>query len=260
MGSDADRQTRLLEEIASSDRRGINVEDPAHVRALKRAVPQRTRDPLRALATTLVLPYARRRAQALANRRPLRLNLGCGFAPIEGWTNIDLIGAPVDLPWHLGRGIPFPDGSVDAVFSEHLFEHLTLAAGLRLARESVRVLRPGGVVRVVVPDAGRLLCSYAGVDDETWARSRSTRMQAVMALFYENGHRTMYDAELLTTLLAAAGAIDARESAFREGRLSDCAPDGEHRRAGSLYVEGSKSAEARTGVLPDAGEAGGRGS
>jgi predicted SAM-dependent methyltransferase len=241
-GSDAECQTRLLEDIASSHRRGINVDDPTHIRALKRMIPPRTRDPLRALATTLVLPYARRRAQTLASRRPLRLNLGSGFAPVEGWTNIDLIGASVDLPWDLGRGIPFPDALVDAVFSEHLFEHLTLGAGLQLARESLRVLRPGGVVRVVVPDAGLLLRSYAGTDDETWALSRSTRMQAVMSLFYENGHRTMYDAELLTTVLSAAGAVDVRVSAFREGRLGDDVPDGEHRRDGSLYVEGSKAA------------------
>jgi len=82
---------------------------------------------------------------------------------------------------------------------------------------------------------------YAGTGDETWAMSRSTRMQAVMSLFYESGHRTMYDAELLTAMLAAAGAIDVRACAFGESRLGDDVPDSEHRRAGSLYVEGSKS-------------------
>jgi hypothetical protein len=61
-----------------------------------------------------------------------------------------------------------------------------------------------------------------------------------MSLFYEHGHRTMYDAELLTTLLGAAGAVDVRVVAYGESRLGDAVPDSEHRRHGTLYVEGSK--------------------
>jgi predicted SAM-dependent methyltransferase len=237
---DRDREAVLLEEIAAADRRAIDAREPAHVRAAKRVLPHRARDPLRAAATTLVVPLARRRARGLQARRPLRLNLGSGFVPIDGWTNVDLLGAPVQLPWHLKRGLPFPDASVDAVFSEHLYEHLPIDAGLALTRESVRVLRPGGILRVAVPDAGLLLRSYAGTEDHDWALSRSTRMQSVMSLFYEHGHRTMYDAELLTTLLGAAGAADVRVAAYGESRLGEVVPDSEHRRHGTLYVEGSK--------------------
>lgn len=211
---------------------------PAYARAVKRILPPPAREPLRGLATTLVAPLARRRARELLLRPPVRLNLGSGFAPVADWTNVDLLGAPVDLPWHLARGLPFPDGSVDAVYSEHLFEHLPLEAARRLMAASVRVLRPGGVVRVAVPDAGLLLRSYAGTDDEGWALSQPTRMQAVMSLFYEHGHRTMYDAELLVAIVASAGAGDVRAMAFRESRLGAAVPDSEHRRDGTLYVEG----------------------
>jgi predicted SAM-dependent methyltransferase len=214
------------------------VGSPGYARAIKRILPAPAREPLRGLATTLVAPFARRRARELLARRPVRLNLGSGFAPVAGWINVDLLGPPVDLPWHLARGLPFPDGSVDAVYSEHLFEHLGLEAGRRLMAESVRVLRPGGVVRVAVPDAGLLLRSYAGTDDEGWALSRPTRMEAVMSLFYQHGHRTMYDAELLAAVVSGAGARDVRAMAFRESRLGAAVPDGEHRRDGTLYVEG----------------------
>ena len=118
------------------------LETPAYARAVRRILPSPAREPLRGLATALVAPLARRRARELLACPPVRLNLGSGFAPVTGWTNVDLVGAPVDLPWHLARGLPFPDGSVDAVYSEHLFEHLPLAAARRLMAESVRVLPP----------------------------------------------------------------------------------------------------------------------
>ena len=52
----------------------------------------------------------------------------------------------------LSRGIPFPDGSVDAVYHCHLFEHLDREVAERFLREVLRVLKPGGVHRIVVPD------------------------------------------------------------------------------------------------------------
>ena len=129
---------------------------------------------------------------------------------------MDLAGASVDLTWNLKRGIPFPDATVTAIYSEHLYEHLPIDAGLAVARAAVRALRPGGVFRVAVPDAGLLLRSYAGTDDEEWALSRPTRMQSVMSLFYENGHTTMYDEQLLTALCELAGLTDVTARQFGE--------------------------------------------
>jgi predicted SAM-dependent methyltransferase len=235
-----DRHARLLAEIRADLGAHINDGDAAYVRAVKRLVPRGARDPLREGLTSALRPVAERKLRQLATRTPLRLNLGSGFAPVPGWVNIDLAGAPVDVPWNLKRGVPFADGTVDAVFSEHVFEHIPLAGAHALAADAVRALRPGGIFRVAVPDAGALLRSYAGTDDETWALSRSTRMQSVMSLFYGNGHTTMYDEELLTTFCELAGLTDVRVRAYRESALGDAVPDSEHRREGTLYVEGAK--------------------
>jgi SAM-dependent methyltransferase len=56
------------------------------------------------------------------------------------------------LAHDLRLGIPFPDGHFDAVYHAHLLEHLAPAEAARLLAECRRVLRPGGVLRVVVPD------------------------------------------------------------------------------------------------------------
>jgi predicted SAM-dependent methyltransferase len=191
-------------------------------------------------------PAARRRLSKLRERPELRLHLGSGFLPKEGWIDIDLAGAPANLVWNLKHGIPFADGTVDAVFHEHLLEHLDLRDGFDLCRECHRALKPGGVLRVAVPNAGICLRSYAGTDDPDWARSQPTPMLAVQALFYEHGHRAMYDEQLLVEVLTAAGFDEVAAREFGDSRLSPC-PDTEVRREGTLYVEGVKPEAARAG-------------
>jgi predicted SAM-dependent methyltransferase len=52
-----------------------------------------------------------------------------------------------------GDKLPFADGHFDYIFSEHFFEHLFLDEAVALFLEARRILRPGGVIRTVVPDA-----------------------------------------------------------------------------------------------------------
>jgi predicted SAM-dependent methyltransferase len=191
------------------------------------------------LATTLERPLATRTVRRVQAAPPVLLNIGSGYNPKPDWTNIDLVGAPVDLAWDLTRGIPFPDASVDGIYHEHLLEHLTLRDGLNLCRECHRALRRGGILRIAVPNAGALLRSYAGTGERTWAQAAPTPMLAVQALFYEYGHRTMYDAELLTLVVVSAGFRDAEVREFGDTQM-DPVPDDPVRRGGTLYVEAVK--------------------
>jgi predicted SAM-dependent methyltransferase len=207
---------------------------------LMRVVPRGVVGYARVAVTTAVRPLAVRRIQGAAATRPLKLHLGSGTVRKDGWINIDLLPDKVDVPWNLARGIPFPDGSVDAILHEHLMEHLTLSHGHALARESHRVLRPGGVLRIGVPDAGAVVQSYAGNWDEEWARSAPTGMIAIQKVFYDHGHRAQYDGQTLMLLLRAAGFSEVSRHAFGEGRLQPNV-DSPHRKDGTLYVEAVKS-------------------
>src|SRR3954463_12358756 len=84
----------------------------------------------------------------------LRLNLGSGTTPIPGFVNVDALeDAPgVDVIADIGARLPFDDGAAELVYASHLLEHFPTDRVPELLREWRRVLRPGGVLLVAVPD------------------------------------------------------------------------------------------------------------
>jgi SAM-dependent methyltransferase len=89
------------------------------------------------------------------------VNLGCGSVWHAAWRNFDL--APFDpavMPIELPGPLPLPDGCADVVYHSHLLEHLTLAGGAALLAECFRIAKPGGIVRVAVPDLEQLANHY----------------------------------------------------------------------------------------------------
>jgi SAM-dependent methyltransferase len=78
----------------------------------------------------------------------IRVNLGCGTRPLDGWVNLDVVKLPgVDVvhdlnevPW------PFADGEAAEIMAEDVFEHV--ADALAFMAECWRVLAPGGHLRL----------------------------------------------------------------------------------------------------------------
>lgn len=234
----------------TDDRRNAHKKTKASDSALRRLakhlVPRNSRSRARFLVTDLVRPAARAKARRIAaghaaSGKDLLLHIGSGGEHKDGWVNIDLAGDPVEVPWNLKHPLPFPDGSADAVFSEHLLEHIPLFGVVDVLRECHRVLKPGGIMRVGVPDAGRMLESYVEEGKgfiETTRPDRPQLMLAVQELFYWYEHVTMYDEEMLTWLLTATGfTSEIHRCAPGRSALSVEAPDTPRRRPETLYVE-----------------------
>ncbi len=237
--------------------------------------------------------------------RPIRLNLGCGMTGLEGWINMDadplipfrfaLRGlqplirrgflpfspttfeyylrnpTPPDfMLWNFARKrLPFGDESVDAVFSSHALEHFPRFVGRQILGEVHRVLRPGGVVRIVVPDIQSLARRYlAGVDrggvHTTEAEGPPVTARDVNYEFYRGraqyhiaprtmfdridlealygrlfgvrGHMYMYDFLDLRDLLVDAGFHRVDRQDFRSGVCPDIS-ELDSRPTESLFVE-----------------------
>lgn len=203
--------------------------------------------------------YSRSSSRRLASLVGCRVNIGCGDRPTPGWINLELRSASNVHFWDCRRGLPFSDNAVNTIYAEHAFEHFDLdAEGKRFLQEALRCLRPGGVLRVVVPDAGAYLRAYG----ETWeplasmrqleARKQgwrdpwlgdiySTQMQLINAVFRQHGeHKYAYDEETLVLILRQTGFARVIPQRYGVSIDADMAPDSESRKTESLYVEAVK--------------------
>lgn len=239
----------------------------------------------------------------------LVLNLGCGYHTSDRCTNIDWsvpvrlkgsrvgrLVAPVilsgdRLPAYqkmsdnvmrhdLRKGIPFPDSSADAVYHSHVFEHIDRDAVPRFLAEVHRVLKPGGVHRIVVPDLEFQARNYldtldkaldgggnvedheesvsllieqmvrreaAGTSQRKPARRRLENLLLGDARRRGETHQWMWDRVTLPHELLRAGFRSPQIMSNTESRIPDWrgyrldeTPDGAEHRPGSLYVEAVK--------------------
>jgi len=91
----------------------------------------------------------------------LKLNLGCGHIPLQGYLNVDRRELPgVDIVAEVDE-LPFECGEIDEIFSAHLLEHFPQE---QLRREIlpywIKLLKIGGGFRAVVPDAEAMIKEY----------------------------------------------------------------------------------------------------
>jgi predicted SAM-dependent methyltransferase len=192
----------------------------------------------------------------MRGRRGLRVNVGCGRTGRAGWVNLDAVPAEgVNCVYDARKSLPFEDGAVRAIFCEHFLEHIDYAEEVPyFLSECLRVLEPGGVLRVVVPDAGRYLQGYAQggwnaiaairpLDAERrdpWPGDRyHTPLEVVNAVFRQGGeHRYAYDAETLVFVLEFFGFERVVQRAYGESPLDWLALEQPGRERESLVVEG----------------------
>lgn len=96
----------------------------------------------------------------LGNKKKI-INLGCGQRFISSWYNIDYQSNNKDVIQHnLNKGIPFPDNYFDAVYHSHVLEHFTKEDAEEFIKECHRVLIPGGIIRIAVPDLEQISKNY----------------------------------------------------------------------------------------------------
>lgn len=160
----------------------------------------------------------------------LKLNLGSFTTMFAGWRNLDRVDLSrwaaqqgySFLQWDLRQGLPFDDGVADLVYMSHVLEHFSYDEGGRLLAECRRVLKPGGVVRVLVPDAEVLTKKYLdgslGDFDELSATASAQDHAGKLYELLCAGHESIYDGTRLERALSDAGFALAERARFRQSR------------------------------------------
>jgi len=92
----------------------------------------------------------------------IKLDLGCGHQQFDGFIGIDINDNGQQMIWDIRKGIPFPDNSVDEIFSSHFVEHLTDEESIELFREIYRVLKPKGKTHHRCPHQENFTAHYWG--------------------------------------------------------------------------------------------------
>lgn len=84
----------------------------------------------------------------------LKIDIGGGKRPREGFINLDLVHGEGVYKRRLQDGIPVSDNSVDELFSSHTLEHIHTLDRISCMNECFRVLKPGGTFEIIVPIIG----------------------------------------------------------------------------------------------------------
>jgi len=156
--------------------------------------------------------------RGITDKTNLKLQLGCGANLLPGWVNTDIQPHPSADYLDFLRPLPFAANIFAAVFCEHTIEHIDKPGAVGMIAEVFRILRPGGLFRVVTPSlenfsrialdpGGETTIKYLEFFRRYSGNPQATVSDAVNAIFYEHGHRHIYaEAELRDMLLNAGFA------------------------------------------------------
>lgn len=134
----------------------------------------------------------------------LELHIGCGDAPLPGWTNIDLMPYPgVDRVLDVTKPLPFEN--VDFIFAEHFIEHLAFEDGAKFLRECRRALKPDGVLRLSTPNLTWVWATQYRHDNSQDDDASIRDCFNLNRGFYGWGHQFLYNRATLAAALKHAG-------------------------------------------------------
>ncbi len=147
-----------------------------------------------------------------------KLQLGAGGNDPEGWLNSDIEPSSKEIYLDATQRYPFPDGSFQYVFSEHVIEHVSWEGGIAMLRECHRVLASGGKVRTVTPNLTKFVQLLGGPTNSAdqqyidakfrfhgWPASPVPGAYILNREVRQWGHEFLYDAATLRKSLELAG-------------------------------------------------------
>lgn len=138
----------------------------------------------------------------MKNDKEIKLHLGCGPKYIPGFIHIDAREFPhIDYVSSVDKLDMFKDDTVDLIYGSHLLEHFPRHRTLDVLKEWHRVLKPGGTLRIAVPDFEKIV--------EVYQKTRNLKLLIGLLMggqnYEGNTHYMVFDFILLSELLMQVG-------------------------------------------------------
>lgn len=175
-----------------------------------------------------------------------RLNWGCGDHVAPGWINTDVKkNDGVDLVADIRDGLPVAAGALDYAVSIHALPELPLPEQVPALQELLRVLKPGGVLRLALPDLGKGIDAYLRGDlayfkvEEADAVSVGGRF--ITHMLWHGYSKTLFTPDFAAELLTKAGFTEVEERGFGEtGSDFPQITELDNRAEESFFIEGTR--------------------
>lgn len=175
-----------------------------------------------------------------------RLNWGCGGVGEPGWINTDAKDGPgIDFTADILEGLPLEDNSMDYVVSIHALPEISYDTQVPVLAELRRVLRPGGTLRLALPDLEKIVAAYQRGDRDFFLipdeDMQSLGGKLVAHLVWYGYSRTLFVSDFIEELLRKAGFSEVRHLAYME--TASAHPgivELDNRENESLFVEATK--------------------
>ena len=209
----------------------------------------------------------------------IKIQIGAaGDSSLMDWINIDILGGrairslpgkPKEIALNVATTkLPFHDGSTSIIYLAHVLEHLEFPdSTFFLLHEAYRCLKPGGVIRIIVPDSKKWMAAYledsTGTTTPFWKAARKGWPEwdwddePVLPLLLSylgaldntlqspNPHRVGFDFILISNILQQIGFVNIIESKHKKIDETSEAASNYYMENGkkiffSLYVEATR--------------------
>jgi SAM-dependent methyltransferase len=167
-------------------------------------------------------PYPQpQESPASEDAAPVRMNWGCGEYPEPGWTNSDIKETPgIDISCDIRDGLPLERDTFDYIVSHHALPEIPMTEIVGVLEELRRVLKPGGVLRISLPDLDKGIQAYLANDREYFLvpdKDASTiGGKLVTQLLWYGWSRSLFTHDYAEELLRKAGFRTVEQCSFRE--------------------------------------------
>jgi SAM-dependent methyltransferase len=175
-----------------------------------------------------------------------RLNWGCGGHTLPGWINSDQKEGPeIDLSCDIAKGLPLETDSIDYAASIHALPEVPFTELVPVLTELRRVLKPGGVLRLVLPDLLKGVDAFRRGDRDYFLvpdeDAKSLGAKLIVQLIWYGYSRTLFTPEFIEEMLLRAGFARVERCTYRQTSSPHTEiVDLDNREPESLYVEAYK--------------------